>query len=79
MSLEFMSSDDSETDEGKEVLVLRPLPWESTKVKEFKSGLDKASLDKKSPLAKRQMKERKVGVPSSRPKPTGSVPAWVFN
>ena len=78
LTMDFMSSDESATDEGKEVLVTRPLPWESVSVTQFKLSLDSAALEHKSPLAKRQMKTRKRGVPSDRPKPCGDYPVWAF-
>ena len=78
-SIDFMSSDESGTDEGKDVLISRPLKWESSTVTDFKRSLDIASLEQKSPLAKRQMKPRKKGLPSGRPKPScGDYPAWAF-
>ena len=73
-----MSSDESGMDEGNEVLIVKPLPWESEKVKAFKAKLDEAALQEKTPLAKRQMKGRRQGGNSSRPKPTGNVPTWAF-
>ena len=80
LTMDFMSSDESATDEGNEVLVTRPLPWESVSVTQFKRSLDDAALEQKSPLAKRQMKTRKRGMPSDRSKPgSGDYPAWAYN
>ena len=59
MTMDFMSSDQSGVDDGNEVLLSKPLPWESPSVTLFKKTLDDAALQQKSPLAKRQMKPRK--------------------
>ena len=81
MTMDFMSSDESCIEEGdEEVLVSKPLPWESGKVAHFKQALDDAAFQEKSPLAKRQMKPRRRGMHSSRPKPrsTSEYPSWAF-
>lgn len=78
LTMDFMSSDESATDDGKEVLVTKPLQWESVHVTQFKRSLDDAVLEKKSSLSKRQMKTRKRGMPSDRPKPSGDYPSWAF-
>ena len=78
MTMDFMSSDESCTEEGSDVLVSKPLSWESASVSIFKKSLDDASLDQKSPLAKRQMKPRRRGMTSSRLKPIGDYPDWAF-
>ena len=59
--MDFMSSDESCYEGDEEVLVSKPLPWESGKVTHFKQALDDAALQEKSPLVKRQIK------PSRRP------------
>ena len=71
MTTDFMSSDESGTDNGEEVLISKPLPWESTVVMRFKRKLDDAALEEKTPLAKKQMKPRRLGAASSRSKPPG--------
>ena len=53
MTMDLMSSDESCYEGGEEVLVSKPLPWESGKVAHFKQALDDAALQEKSPLAKR--------------------------
>lgn len=78
MTMDFMSSDESCIEEGDEVLVSKPLPWESGKVTHFKQALDDAALQEKSPLAKRQMKPRHRGMHSSRLKPSREYPSWAF-
>ena len=60
------------------VLVSKPLPWESGKVTHFKQVHDDAALQEKSPLAKRQMKLRRRGMHSSRPRPRSEYSSWVF-
>ena len=80
MIMDFMSSDESCVEEGQEVLVSKPLSWQSEQVTHFKQALDDAALEQKSPLAKRQMKPRRKGMPSTRPKPCGGeYPSWVFD
>ena len=79
VTMDFMSSDESCTEEDQDVLVSKPLPWQSERVAHFKQTLDEAALQQKSPLAKRQMKPRRKGMPSSRPQPCGDFPDWAFN
>ncbi len=76
MTVDFMSSDESGTEEDQDILLIKPLLWQSERVKHT---LDEAALKQKSPLARRQMKQRRKGMPSSRAKPSGDFPAWVFN
>ena len=66
---ELMSSEESgaDDDEEDEVFVVRPLPWISSSVGHFL--IDDESVKRKSPQARRQMKPRHRGLPSSRPKP----------
>ena len=78
LSMEYMSSDESGEDEGKEVIIAHSLPWLSPNVQLFKKRLDEASFKEKSPQAKRMIKDRRVGNNSLRPKPGGTVPSWVF-
>ena len=74
-----MSSDESGIEEGDEVLILKPLPWESAEVAHFKQALDDAALEEKSPQAKRQMKPRLRGTHSARSKPCSEYPSWAFD
>lgn len=78
MTVDFMSSDESCTEEDQDVLLTKPLLWQSERVAYFKETLDEAALKQKSPLARRQMKPRRKGMPSFRPKASGEFPAWVF-
>ena len=78
LTMEFMSSDESCAEDGSDVLISKPLSWEAASVSAFKAVLDNASLSHKSPLAKRQMKLRRKGIPSNRPKPTKDYPDWAF-
>ena len=73
LSAEFMSSEDSED----ETIVVRPLPWRSGRVAAFLHSLDDKAQESKSPQARRQMKERKVGGSSSR-MPSGGHPSWAI-
>lgn len=76
-----MSSDESGTEEDKEVIISHPLPWLSPVVQHFKQTLDEATLKEKSPQAKRMTKNRVEGLPSSRSQPTvaDNFPSWAFN
>ena len=74
----FMSSEESENDD---VIEVRPLPWRSDRVTTFLHSLDEKAHKKKSPQARRQMKERREGATSSRPKPANvdsTRNAWMF-
>ena len=66
MTVDFMSSDESCTEEDQDVLLTKPLLWQSERVAYFKETLDEAALKQKSPLAGRQMKPRRKGMPSFR-------------
>ena len=79
MTIEFMSSEESGEDEGQEVLITKPLSWQSERVAHFKQLLDDTSTTKKSPLGRRQMKPRRMGLPSARNKPIGDFPEWAFS
>ena len=81
MTVEFVSSEHSGSDEGTEVLIVRPLPWRSARVDHMFNNLDKQSVGDKSPLATRQMKRRVLGQPSQRPKSAAleGLPQWVFS
>ena len=78
MTIDFMSSDESSLENGNELLVSRPLPWESSSVSLFKKTLDDKALKQKTPLARRQMKTWKTGMLSTRSKPSGDYPDWAF-
>lgn len=75
-----MSSEESGFDGEDEAIVTRPLPWLSATVQQFKRKLDLEIKNSKTPLARRQMKSRVQGQPSSRAKPddTHGIPNWVF-
>lgn len=81
MKNELMSSEESEVDEnGDDVVVVRPLPWRSSYCSRMFSKIDSYTYHKKSSQGKRQMKNRRVGEPSSRVLPTDiNVPDWVVN
>ena len=75
-----MSTDESDLDDGKEILVNHQLPWLSDTVNNFKQVLDQESLKGKSQQSLRQMKTRVEGSPSTRQQPeTQKYPAWGFS
>lgn len=76
MRVEVMSSEESEDD----LIKVKPLPWRSTRVKDFFQSLDEHQYNDKSAQAKRQMKRRVLGEVSTRPKPAAElgIPSWVF-
>lgn len=80
LCLDLMSSEESGFDDGDEILITRPLPWRSPRVDQLFKELDKHSLSEKSPQARRQMKHRSVGNPSTRPCCVrDGVPEWAFS
>ena len=72
----FMSSEESEEED---VIEVRPLLWRSDRVTTFLHSLDDKARDKKSPQARRQMKSRQEGAPSSRPQPTHDANGQALN
>ena len=69
-----MSSEDSGDDD---TLVVRPLLWRSDLVNTFFDNLDKQNMEEKSPQARRQLKARFTGVPSSR-SACAPLPRWAL-
>ena len=53
LKADFMSSEESDVDNGDEVLVVRSLPWHSSQVNQLLQQLDVKSLLEKKPLARR--------------------------
>ena len=79
MKVEVMSSDESDEDDGEEVIVVHPLPWLSAEVAAFKQQIDDEIKKEKSPQARRQMKRRIIGSPSTRPRSTShDFPSWAL-
>ena len=78
MKIEYMSSEESGVEDGEDVNVVRPLPWLSASVTQFKSALDNQTMKEKSPQARRQTKKRKQGCPSKRTRPDVCEPEWAF-
>ena len=73
----FMSSDDSGSDD--DTYIVCPIPWRSKYVNTMFDRIDKYNAAKKSSQARRQMKSRVIGVPSSRPIPSEDFPEWAVN
>ena len=79
MTLDIMSSEDSTEDDGDEVLMVRPLPWRSSRVEEMFQEIDKMNLEGKTPQSRRQMKRRVLGEMSRRPRSCNTdLPQWAF-
>lgn len=81
LTVQIMSSDDSDVDdEGKEILVRKPLPWLSDSVQHLKQLLDPEILKQKTPQSLRQMKKRVEENVSTRGLPADSskYPTWVL-
>ena len=74
LKMEFMSSDESDTQDGEEILVVCPLPWLSEVVIQFKAIPDQEITSTKNPQARRQMK-RVVRNVSTRTMPD-DIPFW---
>ena len=83
MSSEFMSSEESDT-EDSENLLKQSIPWRSNKVNNFFSELDKLQDKHRTGHRKRQRKTRLlIGDSSSRPVPISvggeKSPSWAIN
>ena len=76
---DMISCEDSGTDNGEEVLIVRTLPWRSSRMDHMFANLDKQSLSNKSPQSRRQMKRRVLGECSLQPRCTVELPKWVFS
>ena len=76
LQINFMSSEESE---DEDVIEVHPIPWRSERVTTFLHSLDDKARDKKSPQARRQMKTRREGAPSSRPQPSHDANGRVIN
>ena len=69
-----ISSEESGDDD---TLVIKPLRWRSDLVNTFFANLDKQNMEEKSPQARRQLKSRLSGTPSSRPAHE-PLPQWAL-
>ena len=69
---EMMSSEES-GDEDK--VVVHPLPWRTDYVNKMFYKIDSYCIARKSPQARRQIKERASGFLSTRVAPSG-MPSW---
>lgn len=79
LKLDFMSSEESATEDEEEIIIVRPLPWRSTRYDTILRGVDDIVRKEKSPQARRQMKKRVLGVASTRPKPSSKdIPTWAL-
>ena len=73
LNISIMSSDDSDEDNGEDVIIVHPLPWLASEVVAFKSKMDEEINNEKTSQARRQTKRRVIGVPSLRPEPPNDV------
>ena len=74
LQYEMMSSKESgeESQGQKDCIIVKSLPWQSSRVNKFMESLDERMKDEKSNQSLRQMKKRLIAIePSSRPKPAG--------
>ena len=79
MSNEYMSSEESDNDNCERVII-HPLPWRSEVIDRMFQKIDDHLSANKSSQAKRQTKERTVGVVSNRKCPNGEhVPSWAIS
>ena len=77
LSVEMMSSEESEIDEEEEIPTVHPLPWRASKVDVMFKRLDE---ENKSPQARRQMKKRCIGSDSIRSCPLADkFPKWAVS
>ena len=56
LTTDFMSSEESGSEDGEEINVVMELPWRSSLVDEFFQSLDSQLMSEKSAKAKRQTK-----------------------
>ena len=78
-STDMISSDESNIEDGVQVLNVKELEWRSEKVDKRFYKLDTKHNTRKSEQANRQMKPRlRKGVSSNRPAPQ-NVPSWALN
>ena len=71
---EYMSSEESDD----ERILVHSIPWRSDYVNRMFSKIDQYCNERKSPQARRQMKERVTGRPSSRCSPGSDAPTWAL-
>lgn len=79
---DMMSSEKSgnESEGQEECIIVKALPWRSSRVNKFMESLDERMKDEKSSQSLRQMKKRIIALePSSRPKPAGNFLSWALN
>ena len=79
LTLDVMSEEESEDEDGERVLVKRPFIWESKKLKQLKACLDAAHLKHLSPHNRNAKYRVKVGLPvgTLRDVPEGVKESWV--
>lgn len=80
MTADFMSSEDSASDE-EDAIIVRPLEWRNEKVTRVFNQLDEKTLRSKTPQAKRQRKSSVLSTSfSQHPQPiSAKYPSWAFN
>ena len=72
-----MSSEESDRADD-DTIVVKPLPWRSSKVTDFFQNLDTLGSEGKTSQAKRQRRQRVISTSASqRSKPT--LPAWAIS
>lgn len=77
--VDLMSSEDSATEGDEDAIMVKTLPWRSDQVNQMMKRLDDKINSDKSTQAKRQAKPRVASISAStRSKPSGSFPAWLF-
>lgn len=79
MTVDYMSSEDSDHDPEPPNRVtryiVRPLCWQSNKLKQVKKRLDKKHSESVPELIRKRTLPRNIGVPSARGKPE-NCPEW---
>ena len=75
---DMMSSEESDGDDDNSIIV-KPLPWRSSKISEFFKNLDIIGAEGKTCQAIRQRCQRFISsAPSHHPKPTASQAGWAY-
>ena len=70
LTVEMMSSEDeAEDDNGRQIFVVKPLPWQTPEFLHIKEQLDRKFERSMSQRSRRQFLPRAEGDPSTRPRP----------
>ncbi len=79
LTREFISSEESDMEDERHVMVIKPLPWRGEKASRVLNRLDNKLKKQQTKQSTIQTVPRVIGEPSSKPKPTSfSHDFWGF-